>query len=220
MIFDNTHPQNLLHFVSHFVHHIVLHCAPHFVCILIFLEFQLSKQFVQFFHSVSLHIFCLLLCHKSQLTFLFPKQFRYLPNEIFFFVKSQHSLLDFHHFINFFLASWNLSLTFLKPGQNKKVQKFFQLHRFLNTFLQLAAEKKYSKNSAAGNFFGPSYFVMALMVFVMKKINCYLWYQSPECMEVYLGKSLEFQIENLNLLRPMWKYKWRNTPTNVQMQIE
>ena len=32
----------------------------------------------------------------------------------------------------------------------------------MNTFLQLAAEKKYSKNGAAGNFFGPSYFVTAL----------------------------------------------------------
>ena len=51
----------------------------------------------------------------------------------------------------------------LKPGQNKKGQKTFQLHRFLNTFLQQAAEKKYSKNCAAGSFFGPSYFVMALM---------------------------------------------------------
>ena len=50
----------------------------------------------------------------------------------------------------------------LKPGQNKKGQNFFQLHHFLNTFLQLAAEKKYSKNGAAGNFFGPSYFVTAL----------------------------------------------------------
>ena len=50
----------------------------------------------------------------------------------------------------------------LKPGQNKMGQKFFQLHRFLNTFLQLAAEKKYSKNGAARNFFGPSYFVTAL----------------------------------------------------------
>ena len=50
----------------------------------------------------------------------------------------------------------------LKLGQKKKVPNFFQLHQFLNTFLQLAAEKKYSKNGAAGNFFGPSYFVMAL----------------------------------------------------------
>ena len=43
----------------------------------------------------------------------------------------------------------------LKPGQNKNGQKNFQLHRFLNTFLQLAAEKKYSKNGAAGNFVTP-----------------------------------------------------------------
>ena len=50
----------------------------------------------------------------------------------------------------------------LKPCQNKKGQHLFQLHRFLNTFLQLAAEKKYSKNGAAGKFFGPSYFVTAL----------------------------------------------------------
>ena len=31
----------------------------------------------------------------------------------------------------------------LKPSQNKKSQKTFQLHRFLNTFLQLVDEKKY-----------------------------------------------------------------------------
>ena len=55
-----------------------------------------------------------------------------------------------------------LHMYLLKPGQNKKGQKFFQLHRFLNTFLQLAAEKKYSKNGATENFFGPSYFVTAL----------------------------------------------------------
>ena len=42
-----------------------------------------------------------------------------------------------------------------KASQNKK-------DRFLNTFLQMAAEKKYSKNGAAGIFFGPSYFVTAL----------------------------------------------------------
>ena len=53
--------------------------------------------------------------------------------------------------------------TLLKPDQNKKGQKIFQLHRFFNTFLQLAAEKKYSKKGAAGNFFGPSYFVTALV---------------------------------------------------------
>ena len=46
----------------------------------------------------------------------------------------------------------------LKPSQNKKDQKFF-----LNTFSQLPAVKKYSKNGAAGQFFGPSYFDPALM---------------------------------------------------------
>ena len=56
-----------------------------------------------------------------------------------------------------------MSISVLKPGQNKKDQKFFQLHRFLNTFLQLAAEKKYSKNGAARIFFGPSYFMTALV---------------------------------------------------------
>ena len=55
-----------------------------------------------------------------------------------------------------------LHMYLLKPGQNKKGQKIFQLYRFLNTFLQLAAEKKYSKNGAAGKFFGPSYFDLAL----------------------------------------------------------
>ena len=47
---------------------------------------------------------------------------------------------------------------FLKPPQNKKGRKNFQLHRFLNIFSQLPAVKKYSKNGAAGKFFGPSYF--------------------------------------------------------------
>jgi hypothetical protein len=51
----------------------------------------------------------------------------------------------------------------VKPSQNKKGQKIFQLPRLLNTFLQLAAEKKYSKNGAA--VFGPSYFVTALAEF-------------------------------------------------------
>ena len=63
----------------------------------------------------------------------------------------------------------------LKPGQNKKGLKFFQLHRFLNTFLQLAAEKKYSKkNGAAGKSFGPSYFVTALVQSIEWKGEFYL----------------------------------------------
>ena len=61
------------------------------------------------------------------------------------------------------LAAYLWMSFFLKPGQNKKGQKTFQLHRFLNTFLQQAAEKKYSKNGAAGNFFGPSSFVTDLV---------------------------------------------------------
>jgi hypothetical protein len=59
-------------------------------------------------------------------------------------------------------SSTHFVVSLLKPGQNKKGQKNFQLHRFLNTFLQLSAEKKYSKNGAAGKIFGPSYFVTAL----------------------------------------------------------
>ena len=52
----------------------------------------------------------------------------------------------------------------LKPSQNKMGQKIFRLHRFLNTFSQLPAVKKYSKNGAAGKFFGPSYFDPALPI--------------------------------------------------------
>ena len=54
--------------------------------------------------------------------------------------------------------------TILKPGQNKKGQKNFQLHCFFNSILQLVAEKKYSKNGAAGIFFVPSYFATALVM--------------------------------------------------------
>ena len=55
-----------------------------------------------------------------------------------------------------------ISELLLKPGQNKRGQKIFQLQHFLNTFSQLAAEKKYSKNGAARKFFSPSYFDPAL----------------------------------------------------------
>ena len=41
----------------------------------------------------------------------------------------------------------------------------------MNPFLQLAAEKKDSKNGAARKFFGPSYFVMALMVLLSIHFN-------------------------------------------------
>ena len=52
--------------------------------------------------------------------------------------------------------------TVVKPSQNKKGQKNFQLQCFLNTFSQLPAVKKYLKNGTAGNFFVPSYFDPAL----------------------------------------------------------
>ena len=52
-------------------------------------------------------------------------------------------------------------------SQNKKGRKNFQLHCFLNTFSQLPAVKKYSKNGAAGNFFDPSYSVTALEQFFL-----------------------------------------------------
>ena len=52
----------------------------------------------------------------------------------------------------------------VKPlqNQNKKGQNIFQMHCFLNPFLQLAVEKKVSKNSAARKIFDPSQFVTAL----------------------------------------------------------
>ena len=52
---------------------------------------------------------------------------------------------------------------YLKPSQTRKGRKNFMLHHFSNPFLLLAAEKKDSKNGAARNFFGPSYFVTALI---------------------------------------------------------
>ena len=45
-----------------------------------------------------------------------------------------------------------------KAGSKKDGPKIFKLHRFMNPFLQLAAEKKDSKNNAAGNF-------LALLIF-------------------------------------------------------
>ena len=56
-----------------------------------------------------------------------------------------------------------MDVPLLKPSQNKKGQKNFQLHRFLNPFPQLPAVKKASKNSADRKFFGPSDFVTVLI---------------------------------------------------------
>ena len=60
--------------------------------------------------------------------------------------------------------SVTLRINKLKPSQNKKGRKKLQLCRFLNNISQLPAVIKYSKNGAAGNFFGPSYFDPALVM--------------------------------------------------------
>ena len=57
---------------------------------------------------------------------------------------------------------WELEI-FLKLPQNKKGWKNLQQHRCLNTFSQLPAVKKYSKNGAAGKLFGPSCFDPAFL---------------------------------------------------------
>ena len=63
-----------------------------------------------------------------------------------------------------FRINFEIFYTDVKPSQNKKGQKKFQVHRIRCLFLQLAAEKK-TKNDALGNSFGPSYFEMALVIF-------------------------------------------------------
>ena len=53
---------------------------------------------------------------------------------------------------------WSKLYKMLKPSPSKKGWKNFQLHRFLNTFSQLPAVKKYSKNGAAGKKIWPFLF--------------------------------------------------------------
>ena len=98
------------------------------------------------------------------------------------------------------LCVWALKLTqqSLKPGQNKKGPKTFQLHRFLNTFLKLAAEKKYSKKGAAGNFFGPSYFVTALVI----EIN--FWNSRLKAENLQTLRSLEQFIQTVKGQNNFW----------------
>ena len=56
-------------------------------------------------------------------------------------------------------TAFQLTLCPLKPLQNKKDQNFFLAAPFVESFSTAgAAEKNYSKNSAARTFFGPSYF--------------------------------------------------------------
>ena len=93
------------------------------------------------------------------------------------FKKGSNTIVYFIVNVPKFPVSLTLKVSrVLKPGQNKKGQKNVQLHRFLNTFLQLAAEKQYSKNGAAGIFFGPFHFDPALLIDgktrMTRKKNC------------------------------------------------
>ena len=76
----------------------------------------------------------------------------------------------------------------VKPSQNKKGQKKFQLHRFLNTFSQLPAVKKYSKKGAAGIFFGHSYFDPALVDVVLGCLFTFLTFVKV-CRETKAGSK-------------------------------
>ena len=82
----------------------------------------------------------------------------------------------------------------LKPGQNKKGQKFFQLHCFLNLFLELAAEDKDSKNDAARNFFGPSYIVTALVQIRMTAYGysefCFYFLKNENNIKIFIWQNL------------------------------
>ena len=57
----------------------------------------------------------------------------------------------------------------LKPSQNKKEQKIFQLHHFLNNFSQLPAVKSIQKTVQLDKFFGPSCFEPALVHTLSKR---------------------------------------------------
>ena len=70
----------------------------------------------------------------------------------------------------------------------------------MNTFLQLAAEKKYSKNGAVGNFFGTSYFVTALVKRQIKvqKLESHVLHQILVHYEIKFTKS--FRPTDITLL--------------------
>ena len=61
-------------------------------------------------------------------------------------------------YLVFNFGTWQIS-NVLKPCQNKKGQKVFQVHHFLS---QLPAVEKDNKNGAPRKYFDPSYFVTAL----------------------------------------------------------
>jgi hypothetical protein len=66
----------------------------------------------------------------------------------------------------FLLTGWHSALfrKALKPFQNKKVPEKFPGAPFLVSFSQMPVVQKDTKNGAPGYFFGPSYFVTALVL--------------------------------------------------------
>ena len=110
----------------------------------------------------------------------------------------------------------------LKPSQNKKGRKNFQLHRFLNTFSQLLAVKKYSKNGAAGNVFGPSYFDPALEDFWWVKprstLNMLVIRNSSKKWPIYLGYSLGETVNKISAKYQDWNLiLWMATQFYIQL---
>ena len=69
----------------------------------------------------------------------------------------------------------------------------------MNLFLQLAFEKKDSKNSAARKYFGPSYFVAALVIGV-----------SRDFFRLEIQTNQEFEISYSRNLEILKKVKTRN----------
>ena len=82
----------------------------------------------------------------------------------------------------------------LKSGQNKNDQKLFQLLSFLNSFLQLAAEKKDSKNSASRNFFDLTSAYSAKLIWPLH--NAYLL-TGQVCRPIHKDEILKLYLEQL-----------------------
>ena len=90
---------------------------------------------------------------------------------------------------------------YLKPSKNKKVQKCFYLHRFLNPFSQLPAVKKDLKNGAARKFSGPSYFATALAHY--RTYLQWLWVLHYTA-NTYSGKTVEVQWNHCGFEKIQW----------------
>ena len=103
----------------------------------------------------------------------------------------------------------------LKSSQNKKGQKFFWLHHFLNHFLQLAAEKKNSKTGAAIKFFWLLLFCDSFNVYLIN-ISLFVYYRSPGWKQSDIWNPTcssiwpKLQLRLLTELKPPRARKWRN----------